>query len=234
MRCIKMSKTQKKNKKEPKATITEITLNNKEYREVKDLKPWANNPKKVSDEGLERLISQIKELGEYKPLLVEPDGTVIGGNQRLKAYRKLGYTKVWISVVNPKSDAERIKYAISDNDSVGEYIEDPLKKLMANFESAQFKNYAVNLGDITTLDTFIKVQKQLDEDLAVDESLHEHDLSVFLEGSIKQIVLYFDPKGYEQVLDRLAGVMNDFKVESHTEGFMKLLEYYESRSTKKA
>ena len=90
----------------------------------------------------------------------------------------------------------------------------------------------VNLGPNTALETFLKNQEKITT--TYDESMHEHDLNVYLEGSIKQIVLYFKPGEYEDVIEKFAGLMQDFKVESHTEAVMKLMEHYEKTKSKKA
>ena len=84
----------------------------KEYWPITKLKGWSKNPRKISDDALDDLIEQLKELEEYKPLIIEKDGTVLGGNQRLKAFQKMGVKEVWVNVVNPKNDNERIKYML--------------------------------------------------------------------------------------------------------------------------
>lgn len=198
----------------------------KEYRDLTKLKPWAKNPKAVTEKNLNRLKAQIKELGEYKPLLIDKDNVVLGGNQRLKAYKALGFKKVWVSVVHPKDDNERLKYAISDNDAVGDYQEDALKELMEGLNTKTFKNFSVNLGTNVTLDKFMKVQEQIDQSLEIDDS----DQADTLQNSIQELKLYFEPKTYEIILERLQAVMDDYDIESQTEAFVKLLEFYEANN----
>ena len=91
----------------------------KEMWDINKLTEWKDNPRKVTDEGLERLKFQIKKLGQYKPLLVTDRGEVLGGNMRLRVYRELGIKDVWVSVVKPKDENEKIEYALSDNDRIG-------------------------------------------------------------------------------------------------------------------
>lgn len=58
---------------------------------------------------MERLKKQIQKLGQYKPLLITKDGTVLGGNMRLKAYQELGIENVWVNVVDaPTEEKNRI------------------------------------------------------------------------------------------------------------------------------
>ena len=88
---------------------------------LNDLRLWPKNPRIAEDKDLERLKKQIKELGVYKPLLVTPDGEILGGNMRFKMLKELvkedpiKYEFVWVSVVDAWTDSERLKYALSDN-----------------------------------------------------------------------------------------------------------------------
>lgn len=102
---------------------------------ISKVKPWEDNPRDASPEDLERLKQQILELDVYKPLLAVREGeyyVVIGGNQRLKAYRELGHEKVDLVVVDARTQARRIEYAISDNDEAGYY--DPQETAELLFE----------------------------------------------------------------------------------------------------
>lgn len=50
---------------------------------------WDKNPRYIKDEDFFRLKKQIARLGMYKPLFVNSDGVVVGGNMRLRALRWL-------------------------------------------------------------------------------------------------------------------------------------------------
>ena len=43
----------------------------------------------IDKKNYERLKEQIESLGVYKPLLITPDGEVLGGNQRFKVFNEL-------------------------------------------------------------------------------------------------------------------------------------------------
>ncbi len=117
--------------------------------------PWDKNPRGVKKADFERLKAQIKKLGVYKPLICyEEKGRfiVLGGNMRIRALKDLGYQDVDISVVKPKSKAQIIEYALSDNDRVGFYEEDKLAELvfpeMGNLDLDQYK---IDIGEPTGL-----------------------------------------------------------------------------------
>lgn len=122
------------------------TADKKLYWDISKLHNWAKNPKFVEPTDLERLKTQIQELGQYKPLIVSTEGEVLGGNQRLKAYKELGITEVWVSVVSPKNEAQKLAYALSDNDEVGQYDREKLIPLIENVPDLDLEQYSVNLG----------------------------------------------------------------------------------------
>ena len=119
----------------------------KETRKIEELHNWEHNPRSITKQGIERLIKQIKKLGIYKPLLITEDGTVLGGNMRLKALQKMGEKEVWVSVVDAPTEEKKIEYALSDNDRVGKYEGDQLADLIGNFPQVEWNDYAVDIKE---------------------------------------------------------------------------------------
>uniref|UniRef100_A0A7C5YR69 Methyltransferase n=1 Tax=candidate division CPR3 bacterium TaxID=2268181 RepID=A0A7C5YR69_UNCC3 len=140
--------------------------------EIDKLHEWDKNPRTISKENFERLKNQIKELGEYKPLIITKDGTVLGGNMRLKAYRELEYKKVWVSIVEANTEEEKIKYALSDNDQLGEYQKDDLANLVGSFPDLDLSNFTIQLDKPKPLGELIDEFKEVvgDEVPEVEES----------------------------------------------------------------
>lgn len=134
-----------------------------EFRKTHELKLWEANPRNIKPKDFERLKKQIQELGQYKPLLITEDGTVIGGNMRLRAYMDLGIEDVWVSVVNPKDKDQMLAYALSDNDRAGYYDDDLLANLSSAYPDFEWGNYAVDLQPPTTLDDLFKPDVVEDE-----------------------------------------------------------------------
>jgi DNA modification methylase len=142
----------------------------KTWASIDDLRNWEQNPRTITEKNYERLKRQVIDHGVYKPLLITPDGEVIGGNMRLRAYRELGFKECWVSVVNPKDEAEKLKYALSDNDRVGQYDEDSLANLLGNFEDVDLSNFSVDLREPTNLQDLLDQFKEVVEDVVEDEA----------------------------------------------------------------
>jgi DNA modification methylase len=139
-------------------------MKNKITKQISELREWDKNPRSIKEKDFERLKKQILKLGQYKPILITPDGEVIGGNMRLKAYRELGIEDIWVSVVNPKDENEKLEYALSDNDRAGFYDEDLLANLTGEYPEFNWGDYAVDLKEPQTLEDLIQSLAPIEED----------------------------------------------------------------------
>ena len=139
------------------------------YWSIEKLHEWDQNPRSITKGGFARLKGQIQKLGQYKPLLITPDGTVLGGNMRLKAYRELGVDKVWVSVVEPKNENEKMEFSLSDNDRAGFYDDDLLANIMPNYE-IDWSQYSVDLKEPANLKDLLDQFQDVSEDDAPEIS----------------------------------------------------------------
>jgi hypothetical protein len=156
---------------------------------------WDKNPRKIMREDFDRLKGQITKLGVYKPLLVYEDAPgafiALGGNMRLRALKELGHKEVDISIVTPATEAEKLEYALSDNDRAGYTDEDKLAELLAGVgEGIDLLAYKVDSGkpDVT-LEEIVKSVGPSDGAAAEEPEL------VFTEELLEEnnyVVLFFD------------------------------------------
>ena len=118
---------------------------------ISEVTPWENNPRGIKAKDFERLKKQIKKLGVYKPLVAFREGgkfVVLGGNMRIRALKDLGFEDVDISIVEPKTEAQKIEYALSDNDRVGYYEEDKLAELVyPHLQEIELEDFKIDLGE---------------------------------------------------------------------------------------
>jgi len=201
-------------------------------RKVSKLKLWDKNPRNIKTKDFDRLKRQIQKLGQYKPLLITKDNEVIGGNMRLRAYRELGIDEVWVSIVDPKDDNEKLEYALSDNDRAGFYDSNMLVNLMPDYE-IEWGDYAVDLKEPITLDDLIPTDIEEDEAPEVEEgepkSVHgevyelgrhrlmcgdatsAQDVSMLMDGKKADMVFTDPPYGikYKDLKGRFEEIKND-------------------------
>jgi ParB-like chromosome segregation protein Spo0J len=89
-----------------------------------DIKPNKNNPRKISKADMDRLIKSVDgfpEMLEMREIVVDETMTVIGGNQRLLALKKIGAKEVVAKIVTGLSDEKKKEFIIKDNVSLGEW-----------------------------------------------------------------------------------------------------------------
>jgi len=164
------------------------------YWPLYKLRSWDKNPREVKTEDFTRLLKQVEELGEYKPLLITEDGEVIGGNMRLRAYRQLGFKECWVSVVNPKNDAEKVKYALSDNDNIGYYVIDELSTLVEelDLDEDELKEFKVSLGKSMSLDKILE-----------GEMFNEKEKDLDYSGEFQVVIDCTNEEDQQKVFDEL-------------------------------
>jgi len=196
-----------------------------DLRNIEDLKHWKDNPRAVKDEDIERLKNQLHELGVYKPLLIIPDGTVIGGNMRFRALREMGKTKVWVNEVKPKNQTELLEYAFSDNDNVGYYDDQVLAEMIAKYNLAAFQNYKVDLNPPARLETILESLKP--QERGTDSGGQVDKYGDYLNSNVRSVVFYFFAKEYEEVMNKMLKLQTEMECENNREVILKLLDFYE-------
>jgi hypothetical protein len=201
----------------------------KTFWHISKLKNWDKNPKAIRPEDYERLKNQIRKLGQYKPLIITPDGIVLGGNMRLRAYRDLGIEEVWVSIVHPKNESEMLEYALSDNDRAGYYEEKRLAELLSALPEFPLDDYRVDLAYQSDLQSILERFNQPNIERDID-TLHTEQLSKWLQSDIREIVLIFSAEEFERTIKRLEAVIEKEGLKNNTEAVLKLLDFYENHN----
>lgn len=83
-----------------------------------------SNPRHIRDEKFAKLVQSIREFPEMlklRPIVVNDDMVVLGGNQRLRACKQAGLKVVPIIKASDLTDEQQKRFTISDNASSGEW-----------------------------------------------------------------------------------------------------------------
>jgi ParB-like chromosome segregation protein Spo0J len=95
-----------------------------EMVKISDVKNNPNNPRVIKDDKFEKLVKSIKEFPkmlEIRPIVVNDDMIVLGGNMRLKACKEAGLKEVPIIKASDLTEDEQKQFIIKDNVSGGEW-----------------------------------------------------------------------------------------------------------------
>lgn len=95
--------------------------------QIKDVKPYANNPRD-NDDAVEATANSIKEFGWQQPIVVDKNGVIIVGHTRLKAAKKLKLKQVPVTVAKNLTDEQVKAYRLADN-KTGELADWDVDKL---------------------------------------------------------------------------------------------------------
>jgi hypothetical protein len=89
------------------------------------LEPNDRNPRKITDEALQKLCESIErdpQFMELRPIVVDEHNVILGGNQRYRACLKLGKETVpasWVKVATGLTEEQRKRFIIVDNGPEG-------------------------------------------------------------------------------------------------------------------
>lgn len=99
-----------------------------EIKSINDIKINPNNPRIIKDDKFKKLVESIKsfpEMLDIRPIVVNKDMIILGGNMRYKASKEAGLKEVPVIVADFTEEQER-EFLIKDNVSGGEWDWDML------------------------------------------------------------------------------------------------------------
>lgn len=92
---------------------------------LSEIKLNPRNPQKFKDlQGLINSVEQFPKMFKYRPIVVDTDGTVLGGNKRLVVLQKLGFKEIpdsWVRFADDLTEAEKKRFIVADNVGFGEW-----------------------------------------------------------------------------------------------------------------
>jgi site-specific DNA-methyltransferase (adenine-specific) len=114
---------------------------------IKDIKPNPNNPRLVKDDKFKKLVQSIKDFPQMldiRPIVVNKDMIVLGGNMRLKACKEAGLTEIPIIKAEDLTEEQQREFIIKDNVGYGEWD----WELIANeWDAAQLNDWGLDIPD---------------------------------------------------------------------------------------
>ena len=127
---------------------------------IKEIIPNKQNPRFISDNKFEKLVQSIKdfpEMLEKRPLVVDENMVVLGGNMRLKALQKAGLKEITIDIAEGWTEEQKKEFIIKDNVGFGEWDWDTLANI---WDINSLKDWGLDVPDYYELPEL----NELDED----------------------------------------------------------------------
>lgn len=130
----------------------------KQQVKINQVKGNPDNPRIIKNDKFKKLVKSIQEFPEMlklRPIVVDEDMMVLGGNMRLKASKDAGLKEVWIEVAEGLTEEQKKEFIVKDNVGFGEWEWDMLANEWDSVELAEWGlDVWQNEDDIETSDEF--------------------------------------------------------------------------------
>ena len=136
-----------------------------------------SNPRTIKDDKFNKLVKSIKEFPEMlkiRPIVVNDDLVVLGGNMRLKACKEAGLKEIPIIKASDLTEEQQREFIIKDNVGYGEWDFD---LLLTDYDADLLADYGLDLPDF---------------ELEKDEVLEAKEDDYVIPDEIKTDIVYGD------------------------------------------
>ena len=143
--------------------------------EISTIKPYENNPRKLSEQAIEKVAMSLKEYGFRQPIVVDKDMVIVAGHTRFRASKKLGLKQVPISVIDNLSEEQINAYRIADNRTAeeSEWDNELLKMEIKELKAKDFKLDLLGFNDEQLNNILFEEKQGLTDEDEVPETLEE-------------------------------------------------------------
>jgi ParB-like chromosome segregation protein Spo0J len=194
---------------------------------LSEVKLNPNNPRLIKDDKFEKLVKSIKDFPEMldiRPIVVNVDMVILGGNMRFKACKEAGLKEVPIIVADNLTEDQQREFLIKDNTSGGEW---DFEMLANEWDVEQLEEWGLDVPitkDLNEQDLFdIEIPFYTPSEIVPDiNELANLDKTKNL---IDKINLLEVDNELKEVLKARASFFTDFN-------FQKIADFYSSQDEK--
>ena len=161
----------------------------------------AANPRTINKHKFQKLVNSVKEFPEMlslRPIIVNKDNVILGGNMRYKACKELGLKEVYIIQATDLNDKQAQEFIVKDNVGFGEWDWD----ILANaFDNVELKEWGLDVW-----------QPEEDVDYSVLEELDLEDTLGEKEAGVKRAIqIEFEPEHYDEANELISKARKEGK-----------------------
>jgi ParB-like chromosome segregation protein Spo0J len=141
---------------------------------ISEVKSNPNNPRIIKDDKFQKLVKSIKEFPEMlniRPIVVNADMVVLGGNMRLKACKEAGLKEVAIIKAADLTEDQQKQFIIKDNVGFGEW---DWEDLANNWDAEQLTDWGLDIPNFMELPS--------EDELTADEKKNPPTMKITFES----------------------------------------------------
>jgi hypothetical protein len=144
---------------------------------ITEIKTNPDNPRLIKDNKFKKLVQSIKEFPEMlekRPIVVDENMMILGGNMRFKASQELGLKELYVIIAEGWSDEQKKQFVIKDNSNFGEWDWD----ILANeWDNKKLIDWGI---DLPILNEKLQIENGEEPEIEItEEILEEHNYLVF-------------------------------------------------------
>ena len=187
-----------------------------EIKKLSEIKPNPNNPRLIKDDKFKKLVQSIKDFPEMlniRPIVVNKDMIILGGNMRYKAAKELGIKELSVVLADDWTEEQKAQFLIKDNLGYGEWDWDTIAN---EWDSDNLIQWGL---DIPNFETVLK-----EPEIDIDKLSEAMDS--YINNTIKQIVLYYNDDKYIDILNNLNRISENEGLKDNSEAVEFLIDKY--------
>lgn len=179
------------------------------------LKQNPSNPRIIKDDKIRKLVKSIREFPEMleiRPVVIDENNMVIGGNQRFRAAQHAGLTEIPVIKVDDLTPEQKKQFIIKDNTSSGDW---DWPTIIDEWDEMELKEWGLDLPNFN-------------DDLTNNETYEGLDalskLDKFMNAEVKRMFLVYDAETFREVIRWFNRLQDKYGVEDNNQVILKLME----------
>jgi hypothetical protein len=150
---------------------------------LKDIKPNPNNPRVLRDDKFQKLkqsIAEFPKMLSLRPMVIDENNVVLGGNMRLRALQELGFTDIdeaWVKRSSDLTEEEKKRFIIADNVAFGEWDWDTLAN---DWDVVDLEAWGLDIPQFDTVEEQV-IEEEQEEMNVIELKFYDKDYKIVKE-----------------------------------------------------
>lgn len=163
-----------------------------ERLKISEVKSNPNNPRIIKDDKFKKMVKSIKEFPkmlELRPIIVNDDMIVLGGNMRLKACKEAGMKEIPVIKASELTEEQQREFIIKDNVGFGEW---DWEMITNEWDAEQVAEWGLDVPNF---------ESDVDYSILEDDNELNSQLESMANGVKKAIQIEFEAEHYEEAYE---------------------------------
>jgi len=156
---------------------------------IASVKPSPNNPRVIKDNKFKKLVKSIQDFPEMlklRPIVVDDDNFILGGNMRYKACVEAGLKEISIIKATELTEEQKQEFVIKDNSSFGEWDWDVLAN---EWDNTKLNEWGMDVWE---------ANEDIDYSILDDDEGFETSVDDMKSNSKKAVMIEFDILDFDE------------------------------------